>query len=443
VTLQPGVGSDHPTILIQDKIMDEPLLLRVDDAPQVTEVKGHQPHVSNRSSLNHQPRRERDPTAQTRRKNTEPRSITPQETPRDASVKAPISDKISVGFFNCAGGLFNKLEHIKALINKNKIDVLFVSECELKDPVMIRACSIEGFNIELSNKNEKSRLCCYIKSNLHFVRQVDLESGFEMIILDILEHRLLGFYRPFKLPQGITRQIYLNDLLKAISVASKIKNFIAGGDMNACLIKTNTESDVINSWLIKNDLRQLVKDYTRFRVVNLGDRGYRNERSLIDHIYSNILYHPPKPNIIHTDISDHELISIELKVFNVPETAKYQVRDWRKYNHQKVHKKMAKLQRTNDQLSNYDAFKQAFEILAPYRSIRIRENSNQIISTRIEKWKKKRDRLFKAYRSSGEREYYEASKQLSKKIKRKQKRKSELQPRKRQLLAMLKHFGTW
>jgi len=56
--------------------------------------------------------------------------------------------------------------------------------------------------------------------------------------------------------------------------------------------------------------------------------------------------------------------------------------------------------------------------LAPYRVCRPREESGQIVNTRIEEWKKIRHRLFKLYKDSNVKQWLHKSHQLSRRIRR-------------------------
>jgi len=93
---------------------------------------------------------------------------------------------------------------LKRLINENKPDIIFIySECNIKNKEIAKACTLDGFKLEISSTME-ARTCCFIKSGLSYTRRTDLEKGSELIVIDLMssKHRLLGLYKPFKLPQG-------------------------------------------------------------------------------------------------------------------------------------------------------------------------------------------------------------------------------------------------
>lgn len=77
-------------------------------------------------------------------------------------------------FWNCAGGLMNKICYLKDLINKFDPCFLFVSEAELKTSDLIDACNLDGYCIEVS-RTEKGRICCFIKTTIKYMRRTDLE----------------------------------------------------------------------------------------------------------------------------------------------------------------------------------------------------------------------------------------------------------------------------
>jgi len=256
------------------------------------------------------------------------------------------------------------------------------------------------------------------------MRRTDLESSIhDCIILDTLNLRenvrLVGFYRPFKIPENISKQAYLDGLLDCIGKAHKPTRFIAGGDINIDYNpqKSSQELDTLTEWLIEVGLMQLVEKNTRHRLV-FTDGNMRLETSLLDHVYSN---DKPKITCLETGYSDHEVIILEInRGLYFGKKVKHMVRDWRKYCRDSLEDMFEKATETDNNVM--DALTSILQHLAPYRVVRTRENSGQVVDTRIEKLKKRRDRLYKKYKSENystkkKMEYLFESKELSKRIK--------------------------
>jgi len=220
----------------------------------------------------------------------------------------------------------------------------------------------------------------------------------------------------------MNKKNYFDELLTLIGKASRCENFIGGGDMNVNLMTQSSNTDRIREWLIEGDLAQLINENTRFRVVNLRDGKRGEEKSLIDHVYTNIIKKNPSVLVSHVGISDHELIQVKATVSELPKTLKVRVHDWRKYNKQSLTREIEN--RSAIGMHHQEALASSFEKLAPLRSIRIRENKGQIISTRIEKWKKKKDRIFKEYKETGDLCLHDTVRALTKKIKKQVKNKA-------------------
>jgi len=227
----------------------------------------------------------------------------------------------------------------------------------------------------------------------------------------------------------MNKKNYFDELLTLIGKASRCENFIGGGDMNVNLMTQSSNTDRIREWLIEGDLAQLINENTRFRVVNLRDGKRREEKSLIDHVYTNIIKKNPSVLVSHVGISDHELIQVKATVSELPKTLKVRVHDWRKYNKQSLTREIEN--RSAIGMHHQEALASSFEKLAPLRSIRIRENKGQIISTRIEKWKKKKDRIFKEYKETGDLCLHDTVRALTKKIKKQVKKEIKLTTQKK------------
>ncbi len=78
--------------------------------------------------------------------------------------------------------------------------------------------------------------------------------------------------------------------------------------MNIDTMKLNSKTLEHQNWMLESGLNQHVKDFTRYRKLQLSDGTFRVDMSLIDHVYSNLPSVPVK--IIPTEHSDHDIILI-------------------------------------------------------------------------------------------------------------------------------------
>jgi len=218
---------------------------------------------------------------------------------------------------------------------------------------------------------------------------------------------------------------YLITLLDTIQRAISKTTFICG-DMNINLADTcdTNEKYTLINWMLENNLVQIVKENTRHRVVNTRN-GERIETLLIDHIYTNDKNRILKVCQIETGYSDHELISFKFKLDNkVEPLVKTKVRDWRKYTKERLIKWTTKYSQIQG-VGPLDVIFQVLEKLAPYRVIRFRDNMGQLVNTRVEKKKKKRNMLFIRYKKTGNIDDLKSSKAISREIKKLVKKEKE------------------
>jgi len=103
---------------------------------------------------------------------------------------------------------------------------------------------------------------------------------------------------------------------------------------------------------------------------------------------------------------------------------KTKVRDWRKYTKERLIKWTTKYSQIQG-VGPLDVIIQVLEKLAPYRVIRFRDNMGQLVNTRIEKKKKRRNRLFIRYKKTGNIDDLKSSKAISKEIKKLVKKEKE------------------
>jgi hypothetical protein len=145
---------------------------------------------------------------------------------------------------------------------------------------------------------------CYVSSTLSYQIAKINNDTLDIIAIDSGNYRLIGLYKPFKLPVGITNKIYFNSIIDCLSsLTSTNRQLVIGGDFNVNLAKTSWELDQLDNWSINAGLSQMVDktNVTRVRIVSI-DGNVRLESSAIDHVYTNV----SKATLsFESSISDH------------------------------------------------------------------------------------------------------------------------------------------
>jgi hypothetical protein len=231
----------------------------------------------------------------------------------------------------------------------------------------------------------------------------------------------MGFYNPFKIPPDLSRLAYDTELQSLIMNAT-ITPFdcLFGGDMNIDMLKDSSSKARLNENLMSCGLTQMVNNTTRHRSVNLACGSTRVETSLIDHVYTdNVIKYEVTQQ--YTDFSDHEFIIVcRDSKLRKKKVIKISARDWRNYGEKKLLKtvKDYDINATNFE----ESLKKILDRVAPLRSIRIKDSPDQIVHPKLEKKKKRRDRMFKLFRQTNEEEHLKGVRKLSKEIKKMVKR---------------------
>jgi len=303
-------------------------------------------------------------------------------------------------FWNCCGGIKSKIDYIKNFLASNKPSILFISESEvaINDKDFIK---VKDYDLLLSNtigKNSKARLACYILNSLN-CNQVQIEDRLDIIALDVQGTRIIGVYRPFKLTGDHNRLSFFHSIIKNLNMLSKTdKMLVVGGDFNVDLFKRSSNLNDLLNWAINNGFIQLVRDFTWRRLVS-GNV----QTSAIDHVYTNDLN--LKLTLIPS-VSDHDFLVVSKELVPL-ERHKTVLRDWRKYSKElaveELNKEFDQLSITSSENLSYKdmvtVMSRILDKLAPNRVIRYK--NCDIVSLKLEKLKKRRDRLFKKYRKTG------------------------------------------
>jgi hypothetical protein len=321
-------------------------------------------------------------------------------------------------FWNCAGGVKSKMDFIKNYIDQHHPCALFISEAEIKshDLNLLR---IKNYDLIVSNTIDKgaARQACYIKSSINY-NVVKTTGDCDIVAIETQFDRAIGVYRGFKLPTGVTKISFFHSLMTSLKLLCQTNKILTiGGDFNVDLNKKTSNLHDLDNWSIRFGLDQLVKGITRQRIVN-AEGGVRVESSSIDHLYTNS---KDWKLIITPSISDHHLIEVHRAHTDRSPRQKIQVRDWRHYSKELANETINnKINQISDLKSDYSSlvsiYNDTLNQIAPIRTVRIQEG--QIVSTKIEALKKRRDRYLRKYKKSRDIKHLELAKSFSNTIKR-------------------------
>ena len=256
---------------------------------------------------------------------------------------------ITIGHWNggssCLGrsvrGL-HKLEQIKFILGKYKIDILGISEANLLhdlDPCHYR---IEGYHC-IKSGNKIARSITYVRSTLNYKVNSDLmNNNSAENWLEIGTHRnkwYMGyFYREFKRLGEPDSETYENQVVRLNNFLTKAENSAIKG--NSILIgdfNINLDPENIDDQNDNEDFKDKLLDslplagYTQMVRHNTRHRK-GNKPTLIDHSWTNRVMKHVQTRNIESD-SDHDIIlTTVLTKGNVSTTEATKKRDYRNFD---------------------------------------------------------------------------------------------------------------
>ena len=106
--------------------------------------------------------------------------------------------KINIASWNLCLGIGNKKETVTAYLKKNNIDVCCLQETEIPIGFPENLLNCGGFNMELEQNTVKKRVGIYLKTDLNYIRRLDLEKqDHHIVIIDvktIVPFRIISLY---------------------------------------------------------------------------------------------------------------------------------------------------------------------------------------------------------------------------------------------------------
>ena len=171
--------------------------------------------------------------------------------------------KDSIIFWNCGGGIKSKIDFIRNFIHSHKPSLFFVSESEISQHDL-GIVQIQGYDLLTANtlnSNSKARLACYIKSEVRY-KLLIIDDKLDILGLDIGGLRVIGVYKPFKLPEHSNRISFFDSIIRTLQkLCQTDKQLLVGGDFNVDLLKKSSNLNDLQNWAINNGLTQLVKSH--------------------------------------------------------------------------------------------------------------------------------------------------------------------------------------
>jgi len=328
---------------------------------------------------------------------------------------------LNVISWNCAGGLKGKIDMVRKIAYDTLADFLFVSEAEFKGN-NIEYLQIDGFHLDVANSllTGKARLVCYVANNIkhQFPRLTALEGNeLNLISYGNKNLRIAGVYRGFTSQKSTSDE--LTELFSSINnIGRHDGRTIIQGDFNIDPVRdANTKQGrMLGDCCTENGFVHLMKKVTRKRVVNRV-RGVRFEESCIDLALSNDI----NADCVNFDssVSDHDFIWTKIPFQKeIHTTKKVMMRDYTKLTAVSISRHISNDINSPSELELEQ--KAILEKLAPLRVIRTRLPTH-VENPRVEKLKKRRDRLYKKYKKTGDNKYLikanDCSKHLKKLIK--------------------------
>lgn len=307
-----------------------------------------------------------------------------------------------------ARSILPKIDEIRQLISKTKVGVFCISESWLDSSVSDFEIEIENYSLLRKDRNRNGGgVCVYIRLDLHFSFRPDLvNDNAEILMIDICLPRtkpiLLGVC--YRAPQHNSFYDHLENVL--LNCPKLMKNeCILIGDFNTDALKKACPTfKGLDRCCRTFGLTQLIQEPTRI---------CDTTQSTIDLILVSDPLTISQSGVLIYGISDHFLTYCTRKLqrvtFNSHKTIK--IRSLKNYNADKLREKIQLLDwspvlNTTDINMAWDHFKHLFisviDMVAPTRSVRIKQRSSPWFNSEIAEVINVRDKSLHKYKQSGD-----------------------------------------
>lgn len=277
---------------------------------------------------------------------------------------------------------YPKMDEMKCLVEKHKIDILCLSETFLNDTFKDGELSIEGYNLFRKDRSSfGGGLLVFVRNEIPCIRRTDIEdSTLESIWLEVKipnskSFLLCNSYRP---PSSKTQWLAsFNDTID--SALADEKECIIVGDFNFDLLN---DSPLSNSWLDQ------MHSANFSQLVNCPTRVTPLSATLIDHVFTNTPDNIVHVNVPSYSISDHYPVCITRKTYsNSTRGPVHKTISYRSLNHFNESKFLDDMSKQPWEIINdvedldiavekfIHLFKSVMDIHAPLRSKRVKRNN--------------------------------------------------------------------
>jgi len=324
--------------------------------------------------------------------------------------------------------------------------LFFISESEIKKDRDYSCLFVNDYTLEMSLTvtHGVARQMAYVKNGSGFERVRSLENGLsEVMVFKKGNLKVCGIYHPFKTVMKKTSAEAFELLIANLhQICNTGDDLIVSGDFNINWLKQTLRKSKLEDWAEQQGLVQSVMSNTRRRVISTLNDGIEREvlqESCLDLLFQKI---PKVFRLVTSTCSDHDLVIVTLDQAPVSTASKSKIimTDWRRYSNEKARRLFS------EQVLSYSSPDALFESitsglikvmnnLAPKRIVTVRKET-EFYNTKIAAIKKKRDRQYKKYKSSGDERFLCFAKELSKKLK-----KAVISERKRVFQGKLKGHG--
>jgi len=327
----------------------------------------------------------------------------------------------TVLYWNCSHGLIAKLDIVEYFIKTINPMVFFISEAEINIKFDYSCLSINNYDLLVSKsvQHGKARSVAYLRKGSGFTRHDNLENDLlETIVISNANSIICGIYRPFKTVNNMSNNEAFLLLIEGLKNMTKSnKEVIIGGDFNVDWQKPSSKKNMLEDWAESSGLVQLVDTVTRRREVSKIDGSTQLQSSCLDLVFA---VTPVKVDVLPAIQSDHDVISVTTRL---PKprivTKKIVTVDWRNYSKEAARYELSKIGERRSSLfpQTIDSLTSdligALNVVAPNRVVRLR-GDDQFVNSKIESVKKKRDRVWKKFKQSGDIKLLYQSRELTK-----------------------------
>lgn len=215
----------------------------------------------------------------------------------------PKTRGFKMAFLNIAS-LPMKIDEIRLSRPSKHIDLFALNETHLDSTITDNMIHIDGYDVV---RNDRSRngggVCIYLRSSINYIVRKDLiPSELEAVCVEICKPHSRPFlvttiYRPPNSPNDFF--LHFENLIKQTD--DENKEIYILGDLNCDMLKhePDTPTKKVKSLYELYQLSQLINEATRVTI---------SSSTLIDHAVTNTPVNISDSGVIHTGISDHNLI---------------------------------------------------------------------------------------------------------------------------------------